>query len=232
MAIFGNLSELPFPDVISMLGRRCGTLRLSGLDGHADVILHVDEEHLLALHVGPTALRDTARVREVFLDLTRAERGAFEFTRTSPNDTPQHHRLPLNKLLLATTAVIDEIDHYRASLPSADTRFLLVEDPQGTLDAPLQDFLDRTQEHLTLGASATDVARAIGMHVEQAQLHLYKLRALGHITPVRAYSVRSGVSTTPTTPTTPTAAHVDHEDTPRGLIGRLLAALNLRRRAA
>ncbi|PYE53758.1 DUF4388 domain-containing protein [Deinococcus yavapaiensis] len=232
MAIFGNLDELPFPDVIGMLGRRSGHLNITTT---AAVTLHIDDGHLLALYLGPQAIHDAGRVREVILELTRAERGSFEFKRIQPNDLVQHHHLALNKLLLSITAVLDELAHYRTMLPAPETRFQQVRDAPEDLDASLKDFLDAAAPSLLLGASAAELAPRQGLHLERAQLYLYKLRALGLLTPVRAYPARPTAQRKADRPTvTPPAppSTVLEPSEPRGLIGRLLAALHLRRKVA
>lgn len=237
MAIFGTFEELPFPDVIGMLGHRSGRLLVTGLPRHVDVTLHIDDTHLLAMHVGPHPVLDAQHVREIFLELTRAECGTFEFTRVQPNHLEQHHHLALNKLLLSITAVIDELAHYRSQLPAPDTRFQHLKEPAHTLDGALQDFFDRAYPDLVFGASAAELAHAQRIHVERAQLYLYKLRALGLIAPVRAF-VAAHVANPPVRAASATVAAPatrtpePDSNAPRGLIGRLLAALHLKRRAA
>ncbi|MBB6099168.1 hypothetical protein HNR42_002604 [Deinobacterium chartae] len=207
MAIFGNLNDLPLPEVLAMLGRRSGRLEVWQVAGRHRFELHLEQDTLTALVLDGQPLTDTLHVRHHFLDLAAAEIGVFEFNRSEA--LRRDVCLPVQNLLLSTTAVIDELDHYRAQLGSPDTRYAL----RGTLlplgDPLLDDFARASAPLLERGASAREVAGQLLLSVDQVQLDLYKLRTLGRVIPLRSTQPSPGREHSP------------------GLIARLLGALGL-----
>lgn len=243
MAIFGDFSELPFPEILSTLGRRSGRLHVQ--TGAHSYVLHLEGDRLLALSANGTIVHDPVDLREVILFLAQQTEGRFEFHRDEPDHLAHHHRIAVTQLLLSTSAIIDELDHYRDRLAPPETRFVLHESRHEVSDPALSDFLGRAHAPLADGASAQDLARALGMQVERVQLALYKLRTAGIVMPLRAFAPPVSAPPRPAPAPAPAfgaapvlaavavaAPPVAPPPAPRespGLVSRLLGALRSRR---
>ncbi len=187
MAIFGALNELPLPEILTMLGRRSGKLKLWNLESGHRYELHMHEAKLKALFVDQQSIDDIMFVRESMIELIDAEQGSFEFEREPPDSLTQHLDIPVEQLLLSTATAIDELKAYRQRFADKRTRFRSVGPVDVWLDDNLYMFWQYSSHLLEQGCSAEEVAEHLDMHLEQVQLNLYKLRSLGKIAPVRAY---------------------------------------------
>ncbi|GLV48417.1 hypothetical protein TJA_15730 [Thermus sp. LT1-2-5] len=212
MAIFGNLRDMPFPDLVGMLGRRSGVLEVFHLPGRkASYIIALEGGKVLWVREG-TKVLDPVQAHSALQDLFRMEEGAFEFTQGTPPPPPNGQTLgwPLERILLAMTTVVDELAAYRPHLPDPKTRFQAVA-LEVWLEEPLWSFWERARPLLARGASAEELAQRLGLPVDEVAYYLHKLRLAGKVAPVRAYR----------------ETRADEEK--RGLLRRLLASLVGRR---
>ncbi|APD10441.1 MULTISPECIES: DUF4388 domain-containing protein [Thermus] len=212
MAIFGSLKDMPFPDLVGMLGRRSGVLEVFHLPGRkVGYTIALDGGKVLWVREG-TKVLDPVQARSVLQELFRAEEGAFEFAQGTPPPPPNGQALgwPLERILLTTTTVVDELAAYRPHLPDPKTRFQAVA-LEVWLEEPLWSFWERARPLLAQGASAEDLGHRLGLPVEEVAYYLHKLRLAGKVAPVRAYQ-----ETRP-------------DEEKRGLLRRLLASLMGRR---
>lgn len=208
MAIFGSLRDMPFPDLVGMLGRRSGVLEIFGLPGHRQgYAIALDGGKVVWVREG-TKLLDPLQARSVLQELFRSGEGAFEFTTGTPPPPLEGQPLgwPLERILLTMTTIEDEFAAYRSLLPDPKTRFQAVA-MDVWLEEPLWSFWERARPLLASGASAEELAARLGLRVEEVLYYLHKLRLVGKVAPVRAYQE---------------AAQAEEK---RGLFRRLLASL-------
>lgn len=208
MAIFGSLKDMPFPDLVGMLGRRSGVLEVFGLQGkRLGYSIALEGGRVVWVREG-TRVLDPLQARSVLLDLFRSEEGAFEFTPGTPPPPPDGQVLgwPLERLLLTMTTMEDERAQYRPFLPDPKTRFQAVA-LEVWLEEPLWSFWEKAKPLLAQGASAEDLASRLGLSVEETAYYLHKLRLAGKVAPVRAYE------------------EVRKDEAKQGLFRRLLASL-------
>lgn len=187
MPIFGDFAELPFPEVLAMLGQRGGCLLIGPLPKYGRIELYLQQETLHAIKVNGRFVGDIMQIKYLFGELISAPNGEFEFAKVEPTQMPNHFELPLQRLVLSSTTLIDEIGHYRAQFAHPQTQFVLSGSPNLWLETGLVEFFQQAQPFLTQGCNAEDLAKHLGMSVDQVQLSLYKLRALGRIAPRRAF---------------------------------------------
>ncbi len=213
MAIFGNLKDMPFPDLVAMLGRRSGVLEVFALPNKR-------QGYLTALHGGRVLWiqernrpLDSLEARSAIQDLFRAQEGAFEFHPGVPPGKGQPLGWPLEQLLFSFTAIEDERRVYASFLPDPKTRFQAAA-LEVWLEEPLYTFWERAKPLLERGASSEEVSQALRLPLEEVRYYLHKLRLVGKVAPVRAYR-----------------EEVRKDEGKRSLFGRLLAALRERRGA-
>lgn len=189
MAIFGALAELPLPEVLTMLGRRTGKLKMWGL-AKGRLEMHLSEAHLKAMVLNGQPLVEIFDVRETITELMNNEEGEFEFERLAPEQLMRLLDIPLERLLITTMGEADEVETYRSRFAHPNTRFRSVNAIDIWIYDDLYEFWQHSADLLSAGASAEDLAATLGMPLEQVQLKLYKLRSLGKVSPVRAFYSR------------------------------------------
>ena len=239
MAIYGNLSDLPFTEMVTMLDRRIGRLELSHLPTPGHYELHLIGGRLRLMTFNGTHLDDVLAVREHLARLVGATSGKFEFVNTGAELFTGSLNISLQHALMSITVVIDETERYRSSFADPRTRFEALQMPDVIADPDLDEFWQRCYVALIGGVDAETLARDQKLKLERVQFYLYKLRVAGLIAPVRAATPRTapqlgrapgaqaaghvGTVIRPPAPPAPQVSTV----TPRpiGLIGRLLAAL-------
>ena len=187
MAIFGDLSDLPFPEIFNMIGRRTGRLLIFGVPGLPPYQLELADGGLKGLAVGPEKIGDPLRVRDKLTALMEAGRGTFEFQRCSREELEGELSLSLPYLLMAIASAVDEISAYRDRFAHPKTRFKILGSEEVWLDEDLYLFLERATPLLLLGCDAETLAATLNVSLEQVQLNLYKLRSVGRVAPARAF---------------------------------------------
>ena len=219
MAIFGNLADFPFIELISTLGRRTGRLEIWDLPSQSRLELHLNGAILQGLVVNDQLVTNVLRVRDHLIELSIATSGNFEFSKLPPESLQGRLNLPVNALLLKVTSTVNELAVYKDRFPAPQTRFKLSntgEVPAG--DPELIEFVKRAKPSLERGASSLELAERLGLKLEQVQLYLYKLRSAGHVAPARARELARPMPGLP--PQEVTNARP-------GLLSRLLGALRL-----
>ncbi|WP_117236581.1 DUF4388 domain-containing protein [Thermus sediminis] len=206
MAIFGNLRDMPFPDLVAMLGRRSGVLEVFGLPGKRQgYAVALDGGKVVWVREG-NRLLEPLEARSALQELLRLQEGAFEFTPGIPPAGEAALGWPLERLLLTMTTVVDEIQSHQSFLPDPKTRFQAAA-LEVWLEEPLWSFWERAKPLLQGGASAEDLAARLRLPLDEVRYYLYKLRLAGKVVPVRAYE------------------ETRKNEEKRGLFRRLLAAL-------
>jgi hypothetical protein len=237
VAIFGNLTEFPFPEIASMLDRRVGILKFANVRSYTRLELHLNQGQIQGLQVDGTVVQDGFKVKAYVMELFNETQGNFIFEKVRVESLRHDFSNPLVGMLLQSSAVKDEYEHYRDQLPDVATRFTIITQEAASLEDTLRDFWFRAQPCLLRGSSAQELAQALGMQASQVQLFLYKLRLAGLIRPARRIAENTS-NTAPVAPRTPSLV-VPHKPTPapssapkQGLVSRLLGALRLLRSAS
>ncbi len=186
MAIFGNFKDMPFPDLVAMLGRRSGVLEVFGLPGKRQgYAVALDGGKVVWVREGRRPL-DPVEARLVLQELMRSGEGAFEFVPGVPPVDGAVLGWPLERLLLSATTMEDELTAYAPLLPDPKTRFQ-VASLEVWLEEPLWSFWERAKGLLQGGASAEEIAKALHLPLDEVRYYLHKLRLAGKVAPVRAY---------------------------------------------
>lgn len=191
MAIFGNLKDMPFPDLVAMLGRRSGVLEVFGLPGKRQgYAVALDGGKVVWVREGRRFL-DPVEARFALQELMRSGEGAFEFVPGVPPANGVPLGWPLERLLLSMTSMEDERAAYAPLLPDPKTRFQAAS-LEVWLEEPLWSFWERAKGLLRGGASAEEIAKALHLPLDEVRYYLHKLRLVGKVAPVRAYEATRG----------------------------------------
>jgi hypothetical protein len=125
------------------------------------------------------------------LELINCNIGDFEFQKRSPYDLKDNFHISIEHILLNTATAVDEINAYKEYFPHEKTRFKLAGPLDVWLDGELYSFWERSANLLAEGCSADEISKNLGLNLEKVQLHLYKLRSVGKIEPMRAMEKRA-----------------------------------------
>lgn len=184
MAIFGDLGDLPFPDLFNVVDQRSGRLLIFGIPGQGRFELDLVGGSLRGLQIDGQDIDDPLHVRDRLAVLMRAPNGLFAFHRSRPEQLRDTLDLPISWLVMALASALDEIGAYRERFPHPRTRFEQLVSAEVSLDPNLRQFAERAMPYLRRGTDAEELACALGVSLEQVQLLLYKLRAVGLVGPV------------------------------------------------
>lgn len=176
MAIFGNFSELPPCEVISLVGRRSGLLAIRQ-PGHA-VELSLAEGYLDAFSENGLPVLDVLTLSDRFRRLLESRTGDFRLEPGVARGLSGLH-VPVDQLITSTLRDVGDREAAQASLPSAHTIMLTTGKPEPHLPEELRMFWERSEPHLQLGASALQLAGCTGISALQARWLLYRLRLAG-----------------------------------------------------
>jgi hypothetical protein len=187
MSIFGDLAELSLPEILSMIAKRTGQLELTQLPGNQTIILHLSDDHLKGCIINRQLINDPLIVRDKLARVINETQGQFEFHKCAITNLQGELSLGIPQLLIAIAAQVDEISAYKHLFAHPQTRFQCLANVDIWLDEEIYLFLEKARNFLSRGIDAQTLAQKLNLSVEQVQLHLYKLRTLGQIAPVRAY---------------------------------------------
>lgn len=188
MALFGSLQDLPLAELLPILRGRTGVLEVL-LPARPKVGVALREGRIQEVREGKRVL-DPLEARALLMELLDHREGSFEF---QPGPVERGLDWPVERFLLLSVTVADEIQGYRDALPHPRTRFALKRGVrEDLLDEPLLSFWRRAKEHLETPTSVEDLARLLHLPQDQTAYYLHKLRLLGLVEVGRALERQRG----------------------------------------
>lgn len=206
MAIFGNLADMPLPDVLSMVGRGTGRFTVSNTSSQHYYERHLDKGMLTVLMVDNEPVHDLFELRNRMTELLNLNMGEFEFEKLASTLLLTHYNFSIEMLLLSALAALDEVAAYRPHLPDCQTIFQVQPNKEAWLEGDLLEFWQCSAHLLTNGASAEKIAETTSLFTDHVLLCLYKLRMTGIIAPVRAFQSETELVFQRSMPLPPSAA--------------------------
>ncbi len=181
MELSGNLKDIEFPQIISLIAHIEGILELWNLPRKRSAKLYIKRRKLRCVELNGRFL-DGLRARSFFAELGTADYGAFEFyARRFRTPCSRPLNWPLNKIALAVMTHADERERRKDSLPDPGKRFRLA----AGADVESSPFLRAAAEILEQerGASARELARSLDLPLEHVRYYLHRLAERGHVEP-------------------------------------------------
>lgn len=235
MAIFGNLTEFPFLEVISMLQTRTGVLHFRNLRPYESVELQLQTGQLQSLTVDGVPIFDAGMARSYLMEINDKRVGDFEFKKARDLTTRQPPlSIVVTDALLATGSPLiigasSDLQIPDAHLPDPQTRFAPAAEI-AHLDADLKSFWVKAQPLLLRGSSAEQVASELRLELRVVQVTFYQLRTIGAIRPARR--IEETMPIKPPVVTAPSQSMSVSIQPKPSLVSRLLGALSFARRAS
>ncbi len=186
MAIFGDLADFPFVEVIAMLEQQQGVLFLENIGRFSKLELHLSNDRLKRIIADETVIYDMYSTTNLLLKIAHLRQGNFEFRASKTHtDSPSPLNIKLKELLLRLTVLDDEWQSHLADLPDIETRFVAGNQELIWLEGELQTFWIFVEPLVKQGVTAQDLVLRFHLEPRSTQLNLYKLRTLGLIRPLR-----------------------------------------------
>ncbi len=190
MAVTGDTSELPLPDLLGMVRFRTGLVRFTGIKRVPPIEIHVSPGFLRAVFCGAKSVPDVPSIIDKLVAVAACETGQFHFRGMHPNAVTAQTQIPMDGLILAVVSIVDEILFNKPHLPRREQVYAFSskegEYDLGEEDAQLLNFVRRSRDMLELGASAEELAPVLEISVAQIQFYLLKLRSVGVVEPLRS----------------------------------------------
>ncbi len=190
MAIFGCFSDIPLPDVMSLIGSSTGTLTVSRYDNQHVYLFGIQNAVITDVRFNGQEIVDKNQARSFITELIQTNLGDFEFERGK--STTGSHSLPISEILNSSLSLIDEIQAFREHFPDPHTVFIAIENGKGWLGSDLKTFWQDSHPYFQKGISALEIQEYLGLYLDQILLKLYKLRTTGLIVPKRVFTEDSG----------------------------------------
>lgn len=231
MAMYGNLTEFPFLEVIAMLQSRSGVLHFSNLRPYESMELHLQEGQLQSLTVDGVLIFDAQIARSYLAEIASKRTGDFEFKKI--RDLNMRHtplRIVVTDALLRSGASSDLFQISDAQLPDPQTRFTPAAAEIAHVEADLKTFWLRAQPLLSCGSSAEQIAQALRLELRAVLLNLYQLRTIGAIRPARRIEETMPIKTPAAS--APNGLVSEPASPKPSLVSRLLGALSFVRRTS
>ena len=190
MAVYGNLKDFPFADILGMISAGSGRFCIRNHSSGKVFEFFIRFGQLKALFIDSAPATDVLMIRSWVAKLVTANSGDFEFVREQVGEYGDYgdYSLPLNQLVASGFANTIEWETLKEFCPNPETIFLLSLGPVDCwMEPELENFLDDTRILLEEGASGEHLAIATGYPLEEVLLKLYKLKATHVITPMRSY---------------------------------------------
>ncbi|WP_038058384.1 DUF4388 domain-containing protein [Thermus amyloliquefaciens] len=175
MALFGTLEGLPLEELLQLLAQKEGALEIWNLKDIPPTTLYLKPGHIRSIDQHGKPLEALA-AKATLQALLQARQGSFEFI---PGAKPKHpHRLnwPVEKALLSTITLQDELERYRPYLPPPKALFKVADLAK---IPPEEGFLANSLPYLKKGASAEDLSKALGLPLDLVRFHLFRLERKG-----------------------------------------------------
>jgi hypothetical protein len=180
MAISGNLSDFPLPEILLLIGRRTGRLRLFNAEEYLPMELDLSEGCAHGLHLNGNVIVEPPQIVAELAYAIETGEGTFEFTPQPVETVARLHPLALTDLALQVVMYVDESQAKHRAVLDPELFYVLVPSrPAGDLRGELKRFFQQSRHLLSGGVRSEDLAEYLGVDEAMARLQLFHLHQLG-----------------------------------------------------
>lgn len=176
MALFGSLNALPLEELLQLLAHKEGALETWNVKDIPATTLYLKPGYIRSIDQHGKPLEALA-AKATLQALLQAREGSFEFL---PEAKPKHKvRLnwPVEKVLLSTVTLQDELERYRPYFPHPKAIFKASEVAKKYLLE--ESFLAQSLPYLEKGVSAEGLSKALSLPLDLVRFHLFRLERKG-----------------------------------------------------
>ncbi|RTI01550.1 hypothetical protein CSW23_12055 [Thermus scotoductus] len=168
--------SLPLEELLQLLAQKEGALEIWNLKDIPPTVIYLKPGFIRSIDQNGKPLEPLA-AKALLQTLIQTRQGSFEFF---PGAKPKHkYRLnwSLEKVLLSTIALQDELERYRPLLP--DPRAVFKVTPMAKKSLPQESFFRKALPYLQKGVSAETLAKALKMPLDLVRFYLFRLERKG-----------------------------------------------------
>ncbi len=181
MAISGSNSELPLPDLLTMLRNQHGRLLFSDLGSISNLEVYLTPACICGFFISGECVTEEALILEKLVAINMSKRGRFRFESLPGEMINQRVSVPVDVVNLSITQMADQIA-WRQSDFILPAKMVLLSQPNCQFDdAMVASFFVRAKEWFEIGIDAQQLAVKMGIAMVQAQFYILKLREAGAI---------------------------------------------------
>ncbi len=186
MAVAGEISEMPLPELLSVLAGKTGILRMERIPHMTRVDVHIDTGNITGCLVDDRSLRKEAQLYDKLVAVTASPCGSFRFFGVEAQELAHRFQISLGRAAIEVASRVDEINSNRDTFPPPAQVFRWTgkKSGGGTEDDGLQEFILDASDILRFGSNAERLAAIVQLSVAQVQFYLRKLLDLDCIAPL------------------------------------------------
>ncbi|UZX15730.1 DUF4388 domain-containing protein [Thermus sp. PS18] len=176
MALFGSLNALPLEELLQLLAHKEGALEIWNLKDIPATTIYLKPGYIRSIDQHGKPLEALA-AKATLQALLQAREGSFEFL---PEAKPKHKvRLnwPVERVLLSTVTLQDELERYRPYFPPPKAIFKASDVAKKYLLE--ESFLAKSFPYLEKGVSAEGLSKALSLPLDLVRFHLFRLERKG-----------------------------------------------------
>ncbi len=177
MAVAGEISEIPLPELLSVLAGKTGILRMERIPHITRIDVHIDSGNITGCLVDDRSLRKEAQLYDKLVAVTASPSGTFRFFTAEAHELAHRFQIAVNRAAIEVASRVDEIVSNRATFPPAAQVFRWTGNRAGVAsdDEGLQEFILDAADILRFGSNAERLAGIVQLSVAQVQCYLRKL---------------------------------------------------------
>ncbi len=196
MAISGDISDLPLPDLLNMIRFRGGLVTLTETQRATEMVLAFSPGYVTGFSIERQVIRVETQVVDRLFAVAAMPVGRFHYEPAPTASMRGSVRIPVDRLALCLVSKVDEVNIAKETLPSPSQVFRLRDEDsvireivKHVGEPDLVNFVLESKHLLFTGVSADRLAELHQIGVDVARYYLYKLNLLGIVVPAKRDSL-------------------------------------------
>ncbi len=199
MAMNGKLGDIGFVELLKVVGKRFGRLSINA-PNNRQYDWYIHDFRVFAVRINKESVKSVTVLQETALYLINDEQSTYSFVNRETLD-----RFPIEMSFNLEQVIADSLTKLtidapcRNHFPNPETKFVTAPTSKSPLVGETEIFWQRAEYFLMKVASAAEISRELNLKLDYVRLEFYRLRILGRITPVRAFSAGLNIKPPQTT---------------------------------
>jgi hypothetical protein len=188
MAMNGKLGDIGFVELLKVVGKRFGRLSINA-PNNRQYDWYIHDFRVFAVRINKESVKNIAVLQETALYLINDEQSTYSFvSREALEKFPIEMSFNLEQVIADSLTKLTTDAPCRHHFPNPETKFVTAPASKSLLVGETEIFWQRAEYFLMKVASAAEISKELNLALDYVRLELYRLRVLGRITPVRAFS--------------------------------------------
>ncbi|MGF1655580.1 MAG: DUF4388 domain-containing protein [Verrucomicrobiales bacterium] len=193
MSVAGDVSEMPLPELLTVLANKCGHLMLQDAPHLGRLHVFLKNGFITAFDADGRQLKKPSEVIDKLVAATHCSVTRFTFLNMEPESVPERISMDVTGTALEVARLVDQIEFVLGEEFSCDQIFRLESESasQAIDDPAVREFFQQATESLKFGISSNKLAPILQLSARQVGYYLVQLEQLGKIKPLTRDAVWS-----------------------------------------